>query len=287
MSLNPATWMIGLEGLTLTPQECRYLRQFPPKGVILFARNCQTKEQISILLEDVRQQTGQGTWAAIDEEGGRVHRIPFAPFNERPHPAYYGDLAAKNPEQAIQAIFDDAQDTGRDLAAMGFTHNCAPVLDMFHAQGHGIIGQRALSHHKEHIIMLASACVRGFKAAGIEAVGKHFPGHGRANADSHVAVPTVDADLPTLLHEADIFKQVAEQGLQHIMSAHVICCVRCLHFKERFGRMICVCVGQVKASPTLWHPRKHRVAMSCWCVSPVLLLKLMLLLLLRVKHQTR
>jgi len=148
--------------------------------------------------------------------------MPFPPFNQRPHPASYGVMFEKHPEQAIQAVFDDAYQTGNQLKDMGFTHNCAPVLDVFHAQGHAIIGQRAFSHDKDTIVALASACVRGFKAAHIEAVGKHFPGHGRANADSHVAVPTVDADLPTLLHEADIFHQVAKQGLQHIMSAHVI-----------------------------------------------------------------
>ncbi|MDQ6974366.1 MAG: glycoside hydrolase family 3 N-terminal domain-containing protein, partial [Mariprofundaceae bacterium] len=75
---------------------------------------------------------------------------------------------------------------------------------------------------KHAIMMLASACVRGLKKMGIEAVGKHFPGHGRANADSHLAVPSVDTDVSSLLCEADIFQQVAAQGLQHIMSAHVL-----------------------------------------------------------------
>ncbi|MBL1352930.1 MAG: beta-N-acetylhexosaminidase [Zetaproteobacteria bacterium] len=220
--MNPATWVIGLGGYTLTSKERHYLHHSPPQGVILFSRNCQNKVQITELLDDVRQQAGKTIWAAIDEEGGRVHRIPFAPFNQRPHAASYGALFEKHPEKATQTIYDDACHTGKYLADMGFTHNCAPVLDVFHAQGHGIIGQRALSHDKDTIVTLASACVRGFKKAHIEAVGKHFPGHGRANADSHLAVPTVDVDLETLLQEADIFRQVAKQGMQHIMSAHVI-----------------------------------------------------------------
>ncbi|MDQ6994363.1 MAG: beta-N-acetylhexosaminidase [Mariprofundaceae bacterium] len=220
--MNAATWVIGLQGHHLTPQERDYLQKSPPLGVILFARNCHDQAQITALLDDVRQQTGQATWAAIDEEGGRVHRMSFAPFDTRPHAASYGELFKTHPKQATQNVFEDACNIGKALADMGFTHNCAPVLDVFHPQGHGIIGQRAFSDDKNTIITLASASVHGLKSVGIEAVGKHFPGHGRANADSHLAVPNVDADVSSLFDEAEIFKHVATQGLQHIMSAHVV-----------------------------------------------------------------
>ena len=216
------SWIIGLHGLKLTPLERQYLRDTPPLGVILFARNCQNPEQIRTLLDDVRQHTGQNSWGAIDEEGGRVNRIPFPPFTSRKHPAEFGTMFEKDPDKATQAIFEDAYTVGQAMAKLGFTHNCAPVLDIFHPEGHGIIGQRSLSRHKETVIALANNMVQGFKEAGIEAVGKHFPGHGRANGDSHLTVPSVNANLETILHEADIFKQVCQKGLQHLMSAHVI-----------------------------------------------------------------
>jgi len=214
--------MIGLQGLKLTQQERLWLQERPPLGVILFARNLDSPEQVKALLADVRACTGQPTWAAIDEEGGRVYRLPWPPFTGRKHAAEYGLVYQENAESAISMVFDDAFLVGKALKDLGFTHNCAPILDLFFSEGHSIIGKRAYGADADTVVNLASACMRGLAAAGIEAVGKHFPGHGRANADSHVAVPVVDADLEVLLREAHVFQAMSEQGLQHIMTAHVI-----------------------------------------------------------------
>jgi len=119
-------------------------------------------------------------------------------------------------------VFDDNRRVGAALRELGFTHNCAPDLDVFHPAGHGIIGRRAYGSETEIVAELGEACRQGLAAAGIEAVGKHFPGHGRANADSHVAVPEADAPLETLLEEAEPFRRLIEAGLGHIMTAHVI-----------------------------------------------------------------
>jgi len=214
--------IIGLEGLSLTEQERVWLRGKPPLGVILFGRNVENPEQVKALLAEVRDCTGQATWAAIDEEGGRVNRMPWPPFNNRKHAADYGRLFADQPEAVIAAVYEDNLAVGRALKALGFTHNCAPVLDLFHVDGHGIIGQRAYGDNITVVSTLASACMRGLADGGIEAVGKHFPGHGRANADSHVAVPEVDAPLEVIMAEAEPFAELIKQGLQHVMTAHVI-----------------------------------------------------------------
>ncbi len=213
--------VIGLEGLTLNPQEIEWLQHKTPKGVILFARNVQSPEQVTALLADVRHYAGAHIWAAIDEEGGRVHRMPWAPFNNRIQAADFGALYAQNPEAAVQGVFADAHKAGQALKTLGFTHNCAPVLDIFYAQGDPIIGNRAYATSPDTIASLAAACMFGLHDAGIQAIGKHFPGHGRADADSHLAMPEVDADLDTILSEADAFPQLFAQGLQHIMTAHV------------------------------------------------------------------
>ncbi len=215
-------WMIGLEGLTLKVKERQWLRDKPPLGVILFARNIESPEQVKLLLDEVRQCTGQASWAAIDEEGGRVNRLPWAPFIHRKHAGEYGRMFSLDAEKAKQAVFDDAYKVGCALKNMGFTHNCAPVLDLFFNAGHSIIGQRSYASDKKIVVALAAACMRGLLAAGIQAVGKHFPGHGRANADSHVAVPRVDASLATLLEEAEVFEALVMQGMQHMMTAHVV-----------------------------------------------------------------
>ena len=214
--------IIGLEGLTLTDDERRWLREKPPLGVILFARNVKCPDQVRTLLADVRTETGQESWAAIDEEGGRVNRIQWPPFNDRRQADEYGRIYAKDPAVAVEVVYEDSLIVGEALHELGFTHNCAPVLDLFHAEGHAIIGNRAYAGDVKTVSELATACMRGLADAGIEGVGKHFPGHGRANADSHVAVPEVNAPLQTVLDEAEPFARLIDRGLGHIMTAHVI-----------------------------------------------------------------
>lgn len=214
--------MIGLQGLSLSEKERQWLQEKPPLGVILFARNIASAEQVKALLDEVRQCTGQASWAAIDEEGGRVNRMHWAPFTNRKHAGEYGRMFLLDAEGAKQAVFDDAYKVGCALKDMGFTHNCAPVLDLFFETGHSIIGQRSYGHDRQLVAALASACMQGLLAAGIQAVGKHFPGHGRANADSHMSVPTVDTALDALLQEAEVFKMLAEQGMRHMMTAHIV-----------------------------------------------------------------
>jgi len=214
--------IIGLEGIALTEQERIWLKEKPPLGVILFARNSESPEQVKALLEEVRACTRQATWAAIDEEGGRVNRMPWSPFNGRRHAAEYGVMYQRNAGTAIQAVYQDSFVAGEALSDLGFSHNCAPVLDLFHVDGHGIIGKRSFGDNVEQVVALATACMRGLHDAGIEAVGKHFPGHGRANADSHVAVPQVNAPLATILDEAEPFSCLIAEGLKHVMTAHVV-----------------------------------------------------------------
>jgi len=214
--------VIGLQGAVLTAKERRWLREQPPRGVILFARNIESPEQVRALLAEVCDCTGKEIWAVIDEEGGRVNRIPWSPFNQRKSAAAFGELYQSDPAAAMRAVYEDAHEIGLALRSFGFTHNCAPVLDVFHAGGHEIIGERAYAFDSRVVAELGAACMQGLQAAGIAAVGKHFPGHGRANADSHVEVPLVTAGLDTLLTEAEPFHALIRQGLTHVMTAHVI-----------------------------------------------------------------
>lgn len=215
-------FIIGLNGKQLTTEERRWLRENPPLGVILFGRNIGNPEQVKSLLAAVRDCTGEMTWAAIDEEGGRINRIFWPPFSERRPAAEYGHLMQQDGKMAEDLVYQDNLRVGQALAELGFTHNCAPVLDIFHLKGHDIIGERAYANHPDIVGALGKACMRGLSDAGIDAVGKHFPGHGRANADSHIAIPTVDASLDVLLSEAQPFRALIKEGIQHIMTAHVV-----------------------------------------------------------------
>jgi len=214
--------IIGLKGVSLSPRERCWLSEKPPLGVILFGRNIESPEQVRALLMDVRSCTEEATWAVIDEEGGRVNRIPWAPFSHRRSAVEYGRLMRIDSGSARKAVYSDNLSIGEALKKLGFTHNCAPVLDVFHMEGHGIIGERAYAAEADIVSELGTACMRGLSDAGIEAVGKHFPGHGRANADSHLALSEVDAPLDRLLAEARPFGHLIEKGIQHIMTAHVV-----------------------------------------------------------------
>jgi len=214
--------IIGLQGTQLTAQEKAWLRAQPPLGVILFARNVESPAQVRTLLEDARQCAGQLLWAVIDEEGGRVHRMPWPPFNTRRQADEYGRLYAEDSQRAQAEAYSDALRAGEALNTLGFTHNCAPVLDVFAPEGNAIIGNRAYSSDVDVIADLAESVFRGYHDAAIESVGKHFPGHGRADADSHVAIPHVHVSREQILHEAAPFVRLIGAGLRHIMTAHVI-----------------------------------------------------------------
>lgn len=214
--------VIGLKGTALTSEERQWLSEKPPAGVILFARNIESHEQVKALLAEVREQSGDDIAVVIDEEGGRINRLPWSPFNNRTQADEFGRLYESDPETAVSHVYDDAYEVGVALKALGFTHNCAPVLDLFHPEGHAIIGNRAYGSTTHLVASLGVACVHGLQEAGIEAIGKHFPGHGRANADSHVAVPVVDAAINVLLEEAETFVLSFSQNLNHVMTAHVI-----------------------------------------------------------------
>ncbi|MDT8375277.1 MAG: beta-N-acetylhexosaminidase [Mariprofundaceae bacterium] len=214
--------VIGLKGEVLTSDERQWLSEKPPAGVILFARNVDSPGQVKALLASVRECAGDDIAVAIDEEGGRVNRLPWPPFNNRTQADESGRLYGSDPEAAVSHVYDDAYEVGLALKELGFTHNCAPVLDLLHPEGHAIIGNRAYGSTVHTVASLGVACIHGLQDAGIEAIGKHFPGHGRANADSHVAVPVVDAPIDVLLQEAETFVLSFSQNLNHVMTAHVI-----------------------------------------------------------------
>jgi len=213
--------IIGLSGLTLSDEERQWLKQSPPAGIILFARNVATPEQVHALIDHARSAAGTALWAAIDEEGGRVHRLAWPPFHPRPAAAAFGKQYRSDPKQAVIAARDDARRCGEALLAMGFTHNCAPVLDLLHPDGDAVIGDRAFGSDVTAVAALGKAVMEGLNEAGIAAVGKHFPGHGRAQCDSHLTTPEVVVDKSTLIAEAFPFAALIAHGLRHIMTAHV------------------------------------------------------------------
>ena len=125
----------------------------------------------------------------IDQEGGRVQRLRPPQWRQMPPARIYGDLYVFDPEAARAAAFASARLIAAELRNAGITVNCTPVLDVPEAGAHDIIGDRAFSFDPDIVSDLGRAVVEGTLAGGVLPVIKHVPGHGRARADSHLALP--------------------------------------------------------------------------------------------------
>lgn len=206
--------MLDIGGTYLTAADRHLLRQPEVCGVILFARNIEHPQQVRELCQTIRAVRSD-LLIGVDQEGGRVQRLRqgFVAL-----PAMGQLIDAANPEQL-------AADCGWLMAwevlAMGIDFSFAPVLDLNYGRS-TVIGLRSFGADADTVERLAGAFLTGMHAAGMPAVGKHFPGHGWVTADSHVDIP-VDERSFAEINQADLqpFKRLKHQ-LAGMMPAHVI-----------------------------------------------------------------
>src|SRR5438105_12273844 len=189
----------GCAGFALSAQEQTFFRDTRPWGFILFARNIRDASQVKVLVEQLHE-TVNDTQAPvlIDQEGGRVARLKPPHWREYPPAARFGLLYADNPEAAREAAYLNARLIAHDLFCLGINVDCLPVLDVPVPGSHDIIGDRAFAHDPATIITLGRAQIEGLMDGGVLPVMKHIPGHGRAESDSHLALPRVSAELEQL-----------------------------------------------------------------------------------------
>lgn len=212
----------GISGMVLTADERAFLADCKPAGLILFARNCVSSEQIRALVDDVRAAAGGGALLVlIDQEGGRVQRLRPPVSRLLPPAAAYARLYARDRDAGRTAAFAHARFVAGSLTRLGINTNCAPVLDVPVAGAHDIIGDRAYGATPEQIIDLGREIVGGFLAGGVVPVIKHIPGHGRATADSHLALPVVDTSRAEL-QRTDFVPFKALGNAPAAMTAHVV-----------------------------------------------------------------
>src|ERR1700761_5343205 len=189
----------GCSGTALSADERAFFRETRPWGFILFGRNIETPEQVLTLVRALREAVGDvSAPVLIDQEGGRVARLKPPHWHERPPAGRFGRLYAENPEKAREATYLNARLIAHDLAALGINVDCLPVLDVPVAGSHDIIGDRAFARDPATVIDLGRAQIEGLIEGGVLPVMKHIPGHGRAGADSHLALPRVDAEAEEL-----------------------------------------------------------------------------------------
>ncbi len=212
--------MFDLLGLTLSAEEREMLRHPAAGGVILFSRNYASPEQLCRLIEQIHEASAH-TLIAVDQEGGRVQRFREG-FSGLPPMARLGVLYDSTRAHALHTATSLGWLMASELRAVGVDFSFAPVLDL----GVGIsevIGDRAFHAQPMAVARLAGAWMKGMHDAGMPAVGKHFPGHGRVAADSHVDLPIDDRDLVDLeFSDLQPFQILIGNGLDAIMPAHVI-----------------------------------------------------------------
>jgi beta-N-acetylhexosaminidase len=210
-------FLVGVGAQELNSEERLAMEHYCFGGVILFGHNCCDPAQI-LSLTRALWDTGKGLppFIAIDQEGGRVHRLP-EPFTHFPPAARIGETG--NAKLAYRA----ARATADELAAAGINLDFAPVLDVNSNPKNPVIGDRSFASDPQKVIAFGEQWIHGLRHGGIIPCGKHFPGHGDTDKDSHLDLPLVDRSLDELRQlELPPFVSACGNGIESLMTAHVL-----------------------------------------------------------------
>lgn len=217
----PGPVMLDIEGTELSGEDRARLLHPLTGGVILFSRNYTSREQLTGLVSEIRALRIPPLLVAVDHEGGRVQRFRDG-FTRLPAMRALGMLWDRQPRQAMQLARETGYVLAAELRACGVDMSFTPVLDIDYGSS-SVIGDRAFHRQPQAIADLGRHLMLGLKDGGMMATGKHFPGHGYIEADSHVAMPVdhrcyADIEMDDLIP----FRQMINTGLAGIMPAHVV-----------------------------------------------------------------
>lgn len=215
--MNYGPLMIDVEGLTLNDDDKRRLMHPLVGGVILFSRNYKDPVQLTALTQEITQLRNPPLPITVDHEGGRVQRFREG-FTRLPAMRVLGELFGKDPIAADNAAEAVGLVLAAELRAHGVDFSFTPVLDLDWGRS-GVIGDRSFSKDPQIVSRLATALIRGLAKGGMGSCGKHFPGHGWVEADSHVAIPVDDRSMAEIETDMQPYHELA---LTAVMPAHVI-----------------------------------------------------------------
>lgn len=214
--------MVDVEGFVLTEAERIRLQHPLVGGVILFARNFQSREQLTALCADIHQTRNEPLLIAVDHEGGRVQRFKTDGFTTLPSMQKLGLLWERDAIKAASVAADTGYVLAAELRACGVDLSFTPVLDLDWGVSK-VIGDRSFHQNPKAVSMLAAGLVRGLQKAGMASCGKHFPGHGAVEADSHHEIPIDNRSLEEILDaDAAPYGWLGSMTLNSVMPAHVI-----------------------------------------------------------------
>ena len=220
MSLEQAPVVLDIAGTTLSKHDRRRLKHPLTGGLILFARNWVDRAQLTDLCAEIKS-VRPDVLICVDHEGGRVQRFRTDGFTHLPPMRALGELWMKDAMAAQDAASACGHVLAAELRACGVDLSFAPVLDLDHGSS-GVIGDRAFHRDARVATMLAKAVAHGMLRAGMAHCGKHFPGHGFAAADSHVAVPVDERSLKAILADDAAPYGWLSSTLTAVMPAHVV-----------------------------------------------------------------
>ena len=209
-------FMLGFVGTAVSKDWSRMMTDYQPGGIILFSRNLTSRDQIVRLTNELQKRVDVPLLIAIDQEGGRVSRLPKG-FTIFPPAEVVGH------SQSTTLAYAAAAAVAKELRAVGVNMNMAPVLDVNSNPTNPIIGDRAFGATATSVCEYGLATMAGLQDHRVAACGKHFPGHGDTTKDSHKELPVVSAPIERLRDmELRPFQHAIENGLASLMTAHVV-----------------------------------------------------------------
>jgi beta-N-acetylhexosaminidase len=220
--MSSRAFITGISGTELTGAERDFIRAERPWGFILFKRNVDAPSQVARLVAELRETVGEADAPVlIDQEGGRVQRLGPPDWPIYPPGAVFGSLYDQNPALGLKAARLTNRLIAADLADLGITVDCLPLADVPVAGADNVIGNRAYGTEPVKVAAIARAVTEGLEQGGVLPVLKHIPGHGRAMADSHFGLPTVDTPRDEL-ERTDFAAFIPLADLPMAMTAHVV-----------------------------------------------------------------
>jgi len=209
-------FILGFEGRAPSFGVEDFIREHNPGGVILFARNLGSPEEIATLTNALQAAAPTPLFVAIDQEGGKVARLQ-PPFTQWPSAGAVGAVGSSELAYAM------AHAMAKELLAVGINMNLAPVLDVLTNPANPIMAGRTFGNDPQVVTRLGMAVFGGLKDMGVLAVGKHFPGHGDTTVDSHLGLPVVPHDRARLwAMELAPFVAAIDAGIPALMTAHLL-----------------------------------------------------------------
>ncbi len=208
--------IVGFEGRELDDNTVSHIEDLGVGGIIFFSRNIDSKEQVNLLVEELNHISNIPLFLSIDEEGGVVSRLPQE-YDKLPDSINIGNT------RDVDLALEYGELLGNRVQSLGLNLNFAPVMDIHSNPSNPVIGKRSFGTTAEIVSETGNNVAQGIRNTNVIPSIKHFPGHGDTSTDSHMELPIIDKDLEDIRNfELIPFKDAIDQGIEMIMSAHIL-----------------------------------------------------------------